>query len=448
MRSLRTLQNHVNPTALIIIIAASSLLIWLIRSRITGLNNICPGCNIVILSIDALRADHVGCYGYNKPTTPNIDSIAKEGILFENVFVQRGLSWVSIVSMFSSLYPITTGVRISGQNLDPGIPTIQSILEKEGYETAILKEEDRISTAIDWLKENRDKKVFLYFHHWGAHKAYTPREKHNLFTDKNYNGKYNGSTSVLDHITLNKITLSQSDLNHIIALYDGEIHCADSFIGEIYQALGELELLDKTIIVITADHGEDLYQHNYYFYHACSIYSSSLHVPLIIKIPGSRLVGRNSAIMESIDIVPTLLDLIGIQKPGTFQGKSILPLLSLFPLSKRKIKKDFEFAISEWRSEILTIRTNKWRYIYNPENVTPSWQPPGDFYKVSSEELYDIQADPKELKNVAGLFPEAAKTLREKLLSSYKPKYAVKAPAKASKEIIDALRKQGYITPE
>ena len=420
----------------------------------------CTDCNVVLISIETTRADHLGCYGYKKNTTPFIDSIAKGGILFENAFAPQAITWPSVTSMLTSLYPISTDVRSQGQVLDYNkTQTMASILNSNGYVTAAFLAQfctagdyhfnmkscgdDAFITdqAIKWIKKNKDQKFFFWMHYMAPHAPYDPPPKYDIFTNKNYRGIYNGSYESLNNVTLNKINLSYEDYNHIISLYDGEIFYVDNLIKSVYRSLENLGLSGKTIVVITADHGEDLYQHNHYFFHACSIYDSSLRIPLIFKLPDNSYSGRRvDSIVENIDILPTLLDMLKIKKHSPFQGNSLLPLF------KADFNDEFDVALSEYEKDIFTIRTHEWRYIYNPNNITPSGIPEGDYYKVATEELYNHLIDPNEMLNVVAEYPDIAESLRKKLLNLYKPLTKEIAPSKkADEKTLEQLRSLGYL---
>lgn len=417
--------------------------------------------NVVILSIETQRADHLGCYGYSRNTSPFIDSIAKEGILFENHFTSQSSTWPSLTSMLTSLYPVSTSVRINGDMLPPDIPTLADILEKNGYETAAFLgafckagrffnhkvcSNDRIivKEANKWLEQNADKPFFMWMHFKAPHYPYTPPEKYDVFTDKNYNGKYDGSKKSVDDITLDRIKLSDKDLNHIISLYDGEVLLADAYIRRVYKKLENLGLADKSIIIITADHGEDLYQRNFYFYHSASIYDSTLHIPLIIRLPGSTITGKRVRdIVENIDIAPTILELLHIPRPSHFEGKSMLSLIQ-----NDSAQDDLSIALGErWvkPSNILSIRTRKWRYIYNPDNIHPQSIKPIYKYKIDEEELYDLEKDPGEVNNIVAQHPDIVEELRKKMLALYPSGKGNKEAIKADEETLEQLRALGYI---
>ena len=424
-----------------------------------------PGYNIIIISIDTLRADHLGTYGYKRNTSPTVDSIARESIVFENAFAVRGLTWPSLTSMLTSLYPISTNVRENGQLLNDTFITLPEILKEYNYTSAAFlanfckagrygfdsractKGDDvRITKgALGWLDKNYDRKFFLWIHYMNPHSPYTPPEKYaSLFVDSEYAGytrNYTGNQSFLMSITLNKTRLTPGDLNYIVSLYDGEVRSTDDQVRQIYQKLDTLGLLDNSIIIITADHGEELYQHNYYFFHGCSVYDSVLHIPLIIRLPDKAISGeRVGAVVSNVDIAPTLLDLANISSPHFFEGRSLVQAV-LTPEGWENI------ALSEWGEDIKAIRTPEWKYIYNPENIRPVCV--GNItVELEREELYNTATDPNETINVVSRYPGAAASLKKELMDRYKPNKLLNetgAPIEADEETKERLRALGYL---
>lgn len=394
-------------------------------------NRAASNYNLVLISIDTLRADHLSCYGYPRKTSPTIDALAGEGVLFTNMMAQRSSTWPSLTSIMTSLYPVKHGVRLNGMKLSYQKTSLAQVLKNKGYTCAAFltnvyratwegfdykrKGYDRENTvqAIDWLRSNHHKKLFLWVHYLSPHSPYRPPMPYKDRFDPDYKGNINGSTEQLNEITNKKITLSKEDLNHIISLYDGEIAFVDDQISGLINAVRELNIKDKTLIVILADHGEDLYQRNFYFYHSASIHESSLRIPLIFSMPAVVPTGlKINKLAESIDIAPTILKILGISPPKSFQGTSLTPLFR---------NKDIFLgdAYSELKDQILSVRTREYRYIYNPANYHPIICIGGAEYislAIGQEELYDIESDPLESRNIAKIKPKIAQILRNKIL--------------------------------
>jgi hypothetical protein len=301
------------------------------------------GSNMILVSVDTLRADHLGLYGYSRDTSPNLDRISKEAVTFDRAQAPRGLTWPSLVSMLTSLYPKSSNVRRNGDLLSEEVPTLADILKGRGYTTAAFlgnacgvimgnldtdfcgSDEEAHRNAIRWLGDRDESPFFLWVHYNAPHEEYSPPPAHDVFTRPDYRGEATGDRTYLDGVTLSGKRPEQKDLDHVIALYDGEVRYADSMLGEVWETLSREGLLESSIVVFTSDHGEELLQHNNYFYHSCSIYESVLHIPLVIRFPDQSLSGvRISQLVENIDITPTLLELLGVDLPNSFEGQNTI----------------------------------------------------------------------------------------------------------------------------
>jgi arylsulfatase A-like enzyme len=457
------LQRESSALLIAILLASICSMIVACNDGAAPLHGSCRDCNVVLISIDTLRADHLGCYGYSRPTSPFLDSLAEQSLLFEKAFVPRGLTRPSVVSMLTSLYPAGSGVRNLTQLLSEEIPTIDSVLSAEGYQAASFlsgaikgaadlhfpqrfdgEDEKNVRRAIGWLKKNRSKKLFMWLHLLAPHDDYAPPREYDLFTKADYSGDYDGTRKRLFQVAMRRIRLSEEDRQHILALYDGEILYADALVRRVFEALKRLELLERSIVIVVGDHGEDLYQHQYYFQHMYSIYDSSLHIPLIMKFPGAPVAGRIEQIVQSIDIAPTILDLVGLPAPAGFSGRSLLPLI------EGTSQGEFGYALSELETKegfgkIVSIRTDRWRYVDNPGDEIPIGLPHHHFYQIAREELYDLQVDPSETTNVVDSYPEVAAHLRERVRAAHGAQALGEAAGEVDDDTVDQLRALGYV---
>jgi arylsulfatase A-like enzyme len=388
--------------------------------------------NILLITIDSLRADHLGVYGYKRATSPNIDKITNEGVVLTNMYAQRSLTWPSLTSIMTSLYPNTHGVIRNGYMLKNDTISLDVILKDYGYTTAsflanyggilikgfttrkISSDFDITEEAIKWLSKVTHKKFFLWLHYLNPHFAYTPIAPYDKMFDPSYEGTINGNYNLLNEIMTKNHNLAPEDLKHIIALYDGEIRQTDNLIGAILDALDKFGLKENTLVIVTADHGEELYQHHNYFYHHASVYDSCLHIPCILRLPG--IIKKNikiDSLLESIDILPTILDMLKAPYPADFQGESFYPLIQNKRIPKNKP------VYSQFENKIYTIRNENWKYIYNPTSYRISaLTPPQEKYvQIQKEELYDIIHDPQELKNLATSNRVSADKLKKQLLA-------------------------------
>lgn len=432
-----------------------------------NLTNVPKGPNVVLITIDTLRADHLGCYGYEKNTSPTIDRLAREGVRFNRMFAQRGLTWPSLTSIMTALYPLTHGVESNETLLDASFITLPEILKENGYETAAfltnffhapnrgfdtkkggaIGDLDRIVTdlALQWLNSKQDDKFFMWLHYKNPHAPYHPPEEFRSEAIRVYDGHFDGSWATTDSIYINRLKLSEKDFNHLINLYDAEIKSTDSYIGEVLAKLDEMGITENTFIILSADHGEELYDHNYYFYHGCSVYDGVLRIPLILKFP--KVFPRGKVIhnlFESIDIAPTILQTLKIPIRNEFEGRS------LFHVVIEENSPEWHQVFGERSRKIFVTRTPKWKFIYNPDDYCSTCvRTKGDTgrgFVVQSEELYDIINDPKETINVVDQYPDISDSLRNDLLNWAERNARSARPAQQlTKEAEERLRALGYI---
>jgi len=393
-----------------------------------------------LISMDALRPDHLGCYGYKRDTSPNIDKLVKEGIIFTQAISQSSHTAPSNTSLITSTYPNVHNVKDWGYQLNSKAPlyTLPEILKKHGYTTALISDQISFSLikamkrvfvtyttllsttygptgklineitdwAIDWLSSNKDKKFFLWLYYLNPHAPYRPPKPYDkiFLNDEYYNIKKSVplSDDPWDQTPIGKIPrfLAENnitDVDYYISQYDGEIRYTDSQIGRLYEALKKLRLDKKTIIIITSDHGEAMGEHNLYFRHCTFLYDELIKVPLMIRfnktIPSGKKIDTQ---VRSIDIMPTILDILNIN-PKNFnalQGRSLLPLIAsercAFP----------PFAYSEFLNR-KSVRGNGWKLIYDKNN--------------QEFELYSLKEDPQETNNLIDKERDQFEYLKKKL---------------------------------
>ncbi|MCC6698596.1 MAG: sulfatase [Candidatus Hydrogenedentes bacterium] len=437
--------------------------------------------NVLLISVDTMRADHLSCYGYKHKTSPYIDTIATEGAIYERVYAPKSSTWPALATLHTSLYPVTHGVRNNGLRLDNTPDTLAEVLSGEGYTCgAILtnaaaqnwegfsykegvREEpaDKIATvtARTWLREKQDEKFFLWVHYIAPHSPWAPPEKHRLFGDPTYSGTLTGGQDDMAAAMLSEQGINDADLAHIISLYDGEINLTDMMIGILMESLRELGLDQNTLVVITADHGEELYEHYRFLHHQASVYEGTLRVPLIYRLPGKIPAGKSVPdLCGLIDVAPTILGILDVPVPASYQGVNTEPLMRGETVALGP-------AFGEWRDKILFVRTNEYRYIYNPLNYHPpmvnnqrlAGLTDAELAKrngmpIKEQELYKVSEDPYEQKEIAADNEEAITALRA-LLDGYMSQYSWKfndATDNRMKQEIDPQTRQelenlGYV---
>jgi len=318
--------------------------------------------NVVIIAVDTLRPDHLGCYGYGRDTSPAIDALAGRSTLFENAISQSPWTLPSFGSIFTSLYPSQHGAMSAVSRMRESFPTLGEILMERGYATgaivnaSVLKPEYGINRgfefydptplegrvadgttrdALQWVDDNSDRPFLLFAHYFDPHEPYSPPAAYAARYKGDYDGPI-GDTFVLhDHCPdvlgmafegLKR--LSAADWNQVRALYDGEIAFADSQIGILLEGLDERGLLSNTLVVFLSDHGEEFYEHKG-FGHGHVLYDEVIHVPLMLSLPGRIPEGvRIGRQVRLIDVMPTILDYIGIKASVHMEGVSLKPLLA------------------------------------------------------------------------------------------------------------------------
>jgi len=399
--------------------------------------------SLLLVTVDTLRADHLSSYGYERETSPGLDQLAAEGVRFRNEIIQRGGTWPSLTSILTSMYPRSHGVRSNGDLLDPSKRTIAELLREQGFRTAaflanMLTAEHRgfdeillfgdkakggrdvaaAANAVEWLRDHGGKRFFLWLHLMGPHDPYGPAPEYRESFDTGYVGPLDGSRKILQKIHARRHQLSERELAHVVSLYDAEILQVDARIRTVLDALDDLDIASDTLVVFSSDHGEELYGHNFYFFHSLSIYESVLRVPLIFSLPGRLPRGKTvDAIVESIDLAPTMFELLGLPIPDDFEGTSLVPLIS----GDGNVSAHPDVAYSELGPYIQSIRTDRWHYIYNPRQLSSPGSRGQDtgregLFSIEREELYDLRDDPEQKRNVVHDHPGVAAELRDRVL--------------------------------
>ncbi|MGD8441354.1 MAG: sulfatase [Holophagae bacterium] len=308
--------------------------------------------DVVWIVVDTLRADHVGCYGSPRPTTPNIDRLAGQSVRFETAYSQAPWTTPSFASMLTSLYPTTLGVTEKPDRLDDRFTLLSEVLSVHGWDTGavishyFLKakwnlcqgfdvyDESAIvghggvsgdiatGAALDFLDNHPDRPVFLFVHYFDPHYDYIEHPGYLDTSDIAYDGPI---TSGMVYTDLKEIVrdLDEEDLDYLRRLYDSEIAYTDARIGELLDGLRARGRFDDAVIVFTADHGEEFRERSTVG-HGGTVYNELIHVPLIVKLPGSAQTGVLTTEVGLIDLYPTILDLVGVSIDHDIAGTSML----------------------------------------------------------------------------------------------------------------------------
>lgn len=437
--------------------------------------------NVILISVDTLRADHLGCYGYERDTSPRIDHLAEDSVTFLNTYASSPWTLPSHVSILTSLHGVNHQVYHNDESMDLSLITLADILRKKQFCCAAFTgggfvssdygfskgfdaySNDEGSTfrqdsaehlfrlASEWLDKQKGKNFFLFLHTYQPHNPYAcPSPYKTMFLEEGAKWRY---LDLLGHLGGNPgifKALKEEERQNVIGLYDGEIRYTDEkLIGPLVQKLRDIGLYDQTLIIFTSDHGEEFYEHHGWG-HGHSLYDESLKVPLIIKFPESRFKGRRiHDIVSLVDIFPTVLEETGIDFSALdIDGQS------LFPLIKGKEKGDRMF-LADVASNVLASRIpqkiamNRGREKlilskkYSPEDLKYFVYPPPI---LSLMELYDLALDPEEQENIADERPQLANHIVQKINEIYE---AAQKKKTRKVEMDEELRKQlkalGYI---
>ncbi len=395
--------------------------------------------NVILITIDTLRADHLACYGDKRVKTPVIDSLAREGILFPHAISQVPLTWPSHAAILTGTYPFQNGVQdFTGHPLSAEFRSVTQAFQQAGYATAAVvssfvldrswglargfdfyddafsakafqekdvglvdrRAEESVSHALAWLKQIQRRPFFLWLHLYDPHSPYDPPEPFR--------------TEYRDHA------------------YDGEIAYTDHELGRLIVWLKQTGAYDQSVVVVLSDHGESLGEHQE-SEHGFFLYNASLHVPLIVKPPAQKPMSRNKTdgVVETIAVAPTVLHLAGLhdQIETQFQagdlfadtGDSDSPAYS---------ETFYPFSSFGW-SPLHSLETSRYHYIEAPR-----------------PELYDLKVDRGETNNVAAAQPEVVSVLREKLkqrLTKARRESSQQSSGTLSPDAAEKLRALGYV---
>lgn len=421
---------------------------------------------LVLVSIDCLRADHVGAYGYTLPTTPEIDAVAREGTVFENAFSTASWTLPSHMSMLTGLVPSLHGAT-KWEKLSSGIAYLPELLGRSGYRAAgvvswvylsqvygfergydsyqVLDQpeaSDIIDRAIEAIDRGRGQPQFLFAHLWDAHWPYMPRAEELA----RMGGRPRDISSLHELIREGAPTKDDREREEIVRLYDAEIASADRELGRLFREMKRLGLWENALLVITSDHGEAFREHGHW-QHSQTLYDELTRVPLIVKWPGQAEPGRESALVSLVDLFVTFAEAAGIEVPaGGGSGALARRSLTAPPDDGRTVLSEVSWRSPAGSSMKVALRDRSRKYIATLTG------PPGDdlgVAEVANEELYDLVKDPKESENLLGRDSDSANRFRAELRSFLEAARAARslrrgAPVELDNETLEKLKSLGY----
>jgi arylsulfatase A-like enzyme len=320
------------------------------------------GPAVILISVDTLRPDHLGCYGYSRDTSPAVDAFAEEAVVFDNCYAQAPTTRPSVAAMLTGLYPHECRIFTNSDNLPYLLKTIPDYLREKGYRTLAVSSnfvlgsnsgfnqgfdvfddnleerelvrsvperiaEKTTDAAVKLLRENRDGRIFLWIHYQDPHGPYTPPAPFDAaFIDPAEEPRrvpFNSSLSGVGGIPSYQRIGDNDDFNYYLGRYDGEIRYFDVHFQRLLAALKEMGLYDRALIILTADHGEGMGEHDYYFAHGEYVYNSLIKVPLMVRF-GQSSSGRRQDLVGLVDVLPTVLAAAGVEADSGLVGRNLL----------------------------------------------------------------------------------------------------------------------------
>lgn len=399
--------------------------------------------DIILISIDSLRADHLGCYGYGRATSPTIDRLSREGVRCVHAVSTTSWTLPSHAAMLTGLYDSAHGLVDNGLRLAEEHVTLAEVLGGAGYQTAgffggpylhptfgfgqgfetyescmtklpddaggeRVRDESRSEESVShadvtgprtlerfssWLESADDRPMFVFLHLWDVHYDYIPPKGYAEMFDPDYSGEVTAE----DYMRNGAIHagMAARDLQHVIALYDAEIRFTDDILGQILERLEQHGRLEDALVVVTADHGQEFFEHGGKG-HQRTLHEEVIRVPLIFRwrgrLPAGRVVRDQ---VRLIDLMPTVLGLAGVASEAEVQGRDLTSLLRGGRLAAEPAL--CELLVNRWQRRAL--RTNRGKVVVNDENGAAAY--------------FDLVNDPGEMRPLSPAYPGFEAALAE-----------------------------------
>lgn len=408
--------------------------------------------NVIVWLADTLRADHLGCYGYDRPTTPNMDFLASSGVLIEDAHVHANWTQPSVTSILSGVYPLLFDPNHSDR-IPPGMIVLPEWFRRHGYAaygitlnaaTASIygygdgfdvyqemfqrdrpgetepgvapNAKEMVDEAIRLIEEHQagedeERPFFLYLQSMDPHEPYTTHPGYADFTGR-YRGSVDGSVDGLAAIRSGKLQTSLADRQHLIDLYDGEVAFNDDQLGRFSIRLEQLGLAENTLTVVLSDHGEEMFERDDQGHSHRNLHAELTHIPLLFYWPGTLPAGlRIPGVVGAIDIAPTLVELAGLPPLPDPDGRSLGPAIrrGMDPADLRPAAPRVFIHHSVKEKDLMAVRTDEFLFLLDQAVVDDGWN--ARRFGASRTALYDLIDDPGELRDIAAERPDVVEEL-------------------------------------
>ncbi len=369
-----------------------------------------PRPNVLLISADTLRFDHLGVNGYERDTTPALDALAARGLNFTHAYSHAPQTAMSHTSLLTSLYPSVHGVFEHGQEPDPDLVTLPEALQAAGYATGAFTQLNGrtfepgfetwhyleselesnkgladLSVLTDWVGA-REKPWFAFLHSYDVHLPYSPEEEYIEMWAPDYDGVLKGEfvrRRTVDAVNDGSLVTTERDRQYIVDLYDAELRRLDDIYTKLFADLEAMGELDNTIVILFSDHGEEFGEHGNWGRHSYTLHEELLRVPLIFAGPGIPVGQTEDAAVRLVDVAPTIFDLLQIEHPEHIMGEALQPIWDGTERTPRQV-------VAERNNERALIHAG---------------------FKYYQDKLYDLRADPWGTVDVAAENPDVVERL-------------------------------------
>lgn len=381
---------------------------------------------IVLISIDTLRRDHVGLYGYTRPTTPALDRLGAQGLVLDDAVSTSSWTLPAHASLLTSVDPGAHGGVSMRSGFNHKVKTLPALLRKAGFATQALtshlyvsavyglddgfdhlsflqdrKAADTAARAIDLLDRLGDRPFFLFLHLYDPHWHYDPPASTLALFEQGYTGSLSGNWQ--DFKGRDRASLKPGELEHLLALYDGEIRYADDQLGLVFEHLRRRGLDGSTLVAVTSDHGEEFLEHGSWE-HQKTLYEEVVRVPMLLS--GPRVPARRERSQASLlDVAPTLLKWAGLDVPASMQGRDLLAASE-----ERESYGETDHTVDQTHKLFLRAGQGRWKAVFSLDRSTG---------KLAREEWYDLAGDSGEMRNQPPR-AEIAERIRERALQRWR----------------------------